>query len=127
MEFKINFSNIEDEKLLYSVLKKLDGEYSIKIEAPKAAHNQFKYYRGVIIRLIHIETGQDEETIHETLLEMYSKELTMKEGKFVWEIKRSKEMSRVEFSKYIKYCIAFAEVFLGIQVPEVGRVQNLMR
>lgn len=125
MRFVIDFSVDEDKKLLYSELKRLNSEYTVSIVKGKTSVPQIRYYRGVVLKMIADYMGEDYDAVHEFLLQQFSVKLIHFNGKELYKVVRTNEMSKVEFSEYIERIRRWASATLELDIPDPDSVQSL--
>lgn len=77
-------------------------------------------YMWAIYRLIALETGNDEDTIHKTMKGMFLplEELVLPNGETVKTLGSTRGLDTVAFGEFIDRIKAFAAQELGIRVPE---------
>ena len=95
-------------------------EIRIKRILPTRSNNQNRWYFGVVLPIIAQETGDDEESIHESLLMKFaSKRVKSKKDKRFSLVvaKRSKSMNTAEFSEYVEKIRVWVASF-GITIPD---------
>ena len=74
---------------------------------------QNAYYWGVVVDLISKETGQDKDSAHDGLRQMFLKVHDEK----LPTIQSTTKLTTVEFVRYIDECVLFAAEFLQIIIP----------
>lgn len=90
-------------------------------QVKKRSDPQNKYLWGVIVKIFHDTTGENEQTIYDSLLQMFSRIITDK-GWYV--TKGTSEMTTVEFEEFCFKCRKYGAE-CGIDIPEPNEVEIL--
>lgn len=83
---------------------------------------QNSFYWGVIIKLIATETGDDEQSTHETLKDMYCPTKPKTVFGVSRELRSTTLLNESEMTEYCERCMAFAASELGISFPTKDEV-----
>ncbi len=125
MKLRIDFRDAKQKEILQSILSKINTDYTITFEKKNPTPNMYRYYRGVVLKLIADFTGHNRQEIHEALLYMFSRYLTIEDNTDTWEVKRTGDMSQREFADYIDQCIIWSAWFLGLVIPDARIIEEL--
>ena len=79
--------------------------------------NQNKYYWGVVIKIIAKETGQDEETIHETMKMLFLQDHIILNGEEVVTLKSTAKLTTIEMEDYMAKIRTWCSKKLNLYVP----------
>lgn len=95
-------------------------EINFKRLCPQRSTNQNRWYRGVILPMVAAAIGDDEDPVHEALIEKFSAyRVRGKDKRFGLKIKkRTRNMDTAEFTEYVEKVRQWAASFLGIQIPD---------
>jgi hypothetical protein len=100
------------------------GPIQIEITPVRAetSTQQIRYYRGVVLRMIAEHAGEDDDSMHEMLLQELAPKLVLKSTvdrrKRKKRPKRSKDMTTIEFTQFIDKARAFGLSFYGLNIPD---------
>lgn len=85
---------------------------------------QNRYYRGVVVKWIANETGQDADSIHEHLKAKFLSSTVVIENRTTGELSEQRQVQSTtklnvqDFCDYVEACKVWAAEFLGILIPE---------
>ena len=88
------------------------------------SQNENKYYWGIVVEMISNETGQDKETIHNVLKDLFLKERIFLKNKEYEVIKSTAELTTIQFEEFLRQCRQWASMELGIYVPEPNEIEG---
>lgn len=111
----------DPEKFSFSFLMYKDGTdievYHRKCTKPKS-YEQCKYFFGVIVKIFHTETGENEEVIYDSLIQMFSRTITEKG----WYITKTlSDMTTAEAEEFFEKCRQYGAE-CGFLIPKPNEV-----
>ena len=107
----------EREPILQAYLRSLPEdkrlEITIKKYNRKRSLPQNAFYWGVVVDMISKETGQDKDSVHDGLRQMFLKVHDEK----LPTVRSTTKLTTVEFVRYIDECMLWTAEFLQIIIP----------
>lgn len=115
--------SVAQNKVISAYLRRHEGDQvRITLSQPTKArsHPQNRYYWGVVLTMIAVETGHTTEEIHEYMKAMYLPRHFIRIGKSGKEqqlVKSTITLSTLEFEEYQDHIRAFAAQELNLHIP----------
>lgn len=106
----------QSQRNMDNAMQILEGQnVVVTIEKPskQRTNPQNAYLWGVPYKMIADETGDDVDSVHHAMTEMFLTE----PGNVVKKVKSTTKLSTVEFNEYVEKIIRWAAQFLGLYVP----------
>ena len=110
---KVVWEDPESVRKWTETLEGLEIDIIIRKKVNHKTDAQRKYYRGVVVKMISDETGQDGETVHEFLKATFLKHM---------EQPSTSGLSTKEMTEYIEHVRAWSLQDLNIDIPEPNNV-----
>jgi len=118
------------------ILKEMDGfriwmdglegqKVQVIVRKPRKIRSQKenKYYWGVVVEMISLETGQDKDTIHNVLKDLFLKERVILKNKEYEVIKSTAGLTTTQFEEFLVKCRQWGSVELNLYIPEPNEVE----
>lgn len=104
-EFKVHLAQFEG------------GEVDVIVEKPRKERSlpQNRFYFGVVLEIIHEETGWEKEDIHEYFKIKFLREPLNDQGMF--RVKSTTELTTIEMEEYIEKIRREVAMELAIEIP----------
>ena len=111
---------VENGKMFSMYLRSLGDKILhviVEVRRKNRSSNQNRYYWGVVLAVLAIETEHSPEELHEVLKGMFLQEHILLKGKEVTTVRSTADLNTADFEIYLTRCRHWSQEFLSITIP----------